>query len=107
MFQVVDDFMREHYRAIIIALVVVLIAVIIIFSMGISLAKKSEYLPWKNTSEHLFSGDLSPSEQAMYNRLSAADPVNTKTALLNQSAMGKEYMNNKVEVPVLVDKLYA
>ena len=101
MFQAVDDFMRDHYRMIIIALVVILVVVIIIFSMGISLAKKSEHLPWKNQSEHLFSGDLSPSEQAMYSRLSSADPVNTKLVL------NKEYFSNKAEVPTLVDKLYS
>lgn len=63
---------------------------------------KSEHMkmPWSGKSEHLFSGDLTPAQQALYAKLSRADPVN--------SAMVKaEYMNNKQEAPALVSALYS
>lgn len=77
------------------AVVVFLFMLLITIITGLSLTKKENMeLPWNRKREQLFSGDLTPSQMAMYKRLASADPVRT------------EYMRNKEEVPVLVSTLY-
>src|SRR4051812_44024143 len=88
--------MSQHYfLAIIIVLIIVSIFwLLITIAVG---ASKSEHmkLPWKNGKERM----LTPQEQVLYNKLAAADPVNS-------SKIKREYMNNKAESPVLIGKLY-
>lgn len=121
------DFLREHKEPIIFGLIVLIILIIIYYYYFYQPATTSEYMkvpwknrseymktPWKKRSEHmkvpwkhknenmvLFSGDLTPSEQAMYNRLSTADPISSKNKTRS------EYFSNKGEVPSLTKMLYS
>lgn len=109
MFDSLTNFIKDNCVMIVIALVIILILVIVIFGMGIGLASKSAApaaehmtLPWKNKSEHLFSGDMTPAEKQMFNKLAKANPVNSARVFEHMQGMQK----NK-EVPVLVSKLYS
>ena len=103
----VVDWVKENSMAIIIVLVIILIAYIIISFMGYGLAAKSasseSLLPWKNRSEHLFSGDLSPQEMTLVRNAMAADPMNS--ANIKRRA-ASDYFSNKSETPALLAKLY-
>jgi hypothetical protein len=95
------DFIHEHCLVIVFSLIVIIVLVIIIFSMGIGVAAKSESfkVPW-GRAENLFSGDLTPSQQALYNRLSRVDPVKTPMRRA-------EYFSNTYETPALTRKLFS
>jgi hypothetical protein len=105
------EYVKEHPVISLIYLAVIVALVIIIFSLAIAfVSKKSEHYygaqvtktPWKDRSEHLFSGELTPTEQAMYNKLSAEDPQNSLLAMRKT-----EYMYNKAEAPALMSALYS
>lgn len=88
----------------VVAVVIVLILILVMtrserLSVTKTPWKKSESfkIPWKK-SENLFSGDLTPQQEAIYRKLSNSDPNDSRHAR-------QEYLSNKSENPHLVRSL--
>lgn len=95
----IEELIREHPigSVIVVAVVVFLFMLLITVITGVSIKKAEQMkqkLPW-GTSMH--AEHLTPQELSIYRKALASDPSST---------YGSEYMQNKMESPVLVNKLF-
>jgi len=103
------DFLNIHKESIIVGVIIFVVMLLIMIMVGMKSSssetlaitktpwKQNEYMrmPWQRKNERLFSGDLSPQEQSLYNKLSKTNPTDSSRI------MKSEYMNNKSENPNL------
>jgi len=82
-----EKFISDHKEGIIVGTIVFVIMLLIMILVAVGTSKSENMkVPWghkgmENYTPTMFSGDLSPAQQALYHRLANSDPVNSKHAM--------------------------